>query len=283
MFKTYDRHFPVGVLVPGCGRRPIGEARNSNLGTNGDRPTFPRLLDWLAVELMHNDWRMKPIHRLIVTSRAYRTTSRTGGTGHPHFSRDRDNVMLWRFPPARMQAEVVRDSILWVAGSLDARIGGREISQAEGLTTSRRSVYFDHHGEGRMAFLDLFDAADPCDSYRRTKSVRPQQALAMTNSELSLREGRLLARSLSGGGSDDVAFVTAAFQQVLTRLPTPAEREASLEFLSQQLALFRATQPTELAVDPKQLPVPPSADPDLRARESLVQALFSHTDFLTIR
>ena len=195
---------------------------------------------------------MKPIHRLVVTSRTYRTTSRIGSTDHPNFARDPDNTSLWRFSPSRMQAEVVRDSVLRVAGSLDGRIGGREIPQPAGLTTPRRSVYFDHHGEGRMLFLDLFDAADPCDCYRRTRSVRPQQALAMVNSELALRQGRLLARRLSVTPIDDPAFVVAAFRQVLARDPSSAERVASLEFLVRQLGVFSAAKPSELSVAPKQ-------------------------------
>ena len=134
-----------------------------------------------------------------------------------------------------------------------------------------------------MLFLDLFDAADPCDCYRRTRSVRPQQALAMVNSELALRQGRLLAGRLSATPIDDPAFVVAAFRQVLARVPSSAERAASLEFLVRQGAVFAGAKPAELAVDPKVVSVAPSTVPAQRARESLVQALFSHTDFLTIR
>jgi len=268
----WGRHFGRAIV-----------ASTENFGNNGDRPTHPGLLDWLAVEFMERGWRMKPIHRLIVTSRTYRTTSRTGSTDHPNFARDPDNLSLWRFSPSRMEAEVVRDSVLRVAGSLDGRIGGREIPQPAGLTTPRRSVYFDHHGEGRMAFLDLFDAADPCDCYRRTRSVRPQQALAMVNSELLLRQGRLLAGRLAATPIDDAAFVVVAFRQVLARDPSSDERAASLEFLARQVGVFSGAKPAELAVDARQVSVAPSTDHAQRARESLVQALFSHTDFLTIR
>ena len=268
----WGRHFGRAIV-----------ASTENFGNNGDRPTHPGLLDWLAVEFMERGWRMKPIHRLIVTSRTYRTTSRTGSTDHPNFARDPDNISLWRFSPSRMEAEVVRDSVLKISGSLDGRIGGREIPQPQGLTTPRRSVYFDHHGEGRMSFLDLFDAADPCDCYRRTRSVRPQQALALVNSELALRQGRLLAGRLVVTPMDDPAFVDAAFRQVLARRPSSAERAASFEFLARQADVFSGAKPSELAVDPKQVTVAPATDPAQRARESLVQALFSHTDFLTIR
>ena len=134
-----------------------------------------------------------------------------------------------------------------------------------------------------MSFLDLFDAADPCDCYRRTRSVRPQQALAMVNSELALQQGRLLAGRLAVTPMDDPAFVELAFRQVLARDPSSAERVASLEFLVRQLGVFSAAKPSELAVDPRQGPSGPATDHAQRARENLVQALFSHTDFLTIR
>jgi hypothetical protein len=258
----------------------------ANFGRSGDRPTHPQLLDWLAVELMENNWSMKHIHRLIVTSNAYRMRSHTTRDIDPQLTIDRDNVYFWRFNSSRMQAEIVRDSILSVAGSLDQTIGGKEIDQKLGLTTPRRSLYFEHHGEGRMSFLELFDAADPCDCYRRSTSVRPQQALAMSNSELVLREGRLLARRLTeqlGKATSDEDLVVAAFEQVLTRRPNTQEQKAAVGFLAAQRKLFQSAQPAELSAGAKNNKVPASTDPALRSLENLIQALFSHHDFVTIR
>ena len=258
----------------------------ANFGRSGDAPTHPQLLDWLAVELMDNNWSMKHIHRLIVTSNAYRMRSHVTRKDQPNLKIDQDNVSLWKFNSSRMEAEMIRDSILSVAGSLDKTIGGKEIAQAQGLVVLRRSLYFEHHGEGRMQFLDLFDAADPCDCYRRSTSVRPQQALAMSNSELVLREGRLLARRLTeqlGPTADDTERVTAAFRQVLSRQPTAAELEASTRFLKSQRDFFATAKKEELAAATKESKVPPATDVDLRAFENLVQALFSHNDFVTIR
>jgi hypothetical protein len=150
----------------------------------------------------------------------------------------------------------------------------------------RRSLYFEHHGEGRMPFLDLFDAADPCDCYRRSTSVRPQQALAMSNSELVLREGRLLARGLAkqlGKQASDEDLVIAAFEQILTRRPRTQEQQAAIEFLVGQRKLFLSAEPAELAAGVKNNKVPASTDPATRAIENLMQALFSHHDFVTIR
>jgi len=243
-----------------------------NFGRNGARPSHPELLNWLAVELMESGWSMKHVHRLIVTSNTYRLTSSTHSREHPNFTIDADNRWLWRFPTLRMEAEVLRDSILHAAGELDLTMGGKEIDQMLGLSVPRRSIYFDHHGEGRMPFLDLFDAANPCDCYHRSTSVRPQQALAMANSELPAAKSTSLARILAeeSDPATDETFVSIAFEQVLARKPSAAEQLTSQRFLDQQRDLLQSSgqQP---------------ADATARARASLVQALFSHHDFVTIR
>ncbi len=261
-----------------------------NLGRNGAKPSHPDLLNWLAVELMEKDWCMKDIHRLIVTSNTYRLASTVGPNGDRSKSNDPDNIYLWRFNAKRMEAEVLRDGILYVAGSLDTTLGGKEIDQKLGLTTPRRSLYFDHHGEGRMQFLDLFDAADPCDAYRRTTSIRPQQALAMANSDLVVRQGRVLARKLAAEINEQsyradhkTSFINAAFRQVLCRPPSDAESAASAAFLERQTKLFQNADPDELATTSKDAANSASTDPEIRARENLIQALFSHHDFVTIR
>jgi hypothetical protein len=241
--------------------RPLVETTN-NFGRSGKPPTHPELLDWLAVEFMENGWKTKPLHRLIVTSRAYRMQSNGNSAADP------DNVYLWRFPTTRIEAEVVRDSLLHVAGELNPALGGPEIAQDQAEIARRRSIYLAHHGETRAQFLDLFDAANPCDAYRRTASVLPQQALALSNSDLSLRMARLVERRLTAAMSNE-QFVAVAFETVLGRPPRDAEFEASLAFLDRQVKLFQA----ELA----------KVDPETRARANLIHALFNHTDFVTVR
>lgn len=254
--------------------RPLVET-TANFGKSGKRPSHPELLDWLAVELVKHGWKFKPLHRTIVTSQAYRMDSRgDAGTGS-----DPDNIYVWKFPTQRMEAEVVRDSMLCVAGELDATMGGIEIPQEQGMTGKRRSLYFAHHGETRMPFLDLFDAANPCDAYRRTTSVLPQQALAMSNSELALRLSRVLARKLAPPSTSDPDFVRAAFETMLNRSPREAETTASVAFLERQRSLFEKNKAALTAAGPDG----PSAEPAQRARENLVHALFNHTDFVTVR
>jgi len=224
-----------------------------DFGRKGQKPTHPELLDWLASELIDNGWRFKPLHRQIVLSAAYRQQSAVGDAARAR-SVDPDNKLLWRFPIQRMEAEVVRDSLLAVAGELDPTMGGPEIPHEQGQTSKRRSLYFAHHGEGKMKWLEIFDAANPCDCYQRSASIMPQQALALSNSDLSVQCGRRLAEKLSAF-SDDTAFVTVAFETILNRPPRATEISACLEFLGV----------------------------GGNSRELLIHALLNHNDFVTIR
>ncbi len=227
----------------------------NDFGRNGQPPSHPALLDWLAAELMDRDWSMKAIHRLIVTSATYRQDSRPDPAD---LARDPDDVFLWRWTPRRAEAEVVRDCVFAVAGALDSTPGGPDIDHQSGLTVPRRSIYFQHAAEKQMEFLQIFDAAGVTECYRRKESILPQQALALANSELSLRMARRLARTLSDrAGPDSSGFVTAAFERVLSRPPTDAERAECLRYLGQ--------------------------NPTPRRYESLVHVLFNHHDFVTIR
>jgi hypothetical protein len=215
----------------------------------------PALLDWLAAEFMDRGWSMKAIHRLIVTSAAYRQDSRPDPAD---LARDPDNVYLWRWTPRRAEAEVVRDCVFAVADALDSTLGGPDIAHQSGLAVPRRSLYFQHAAEKQMEFLQIFDAAGVTECYRRKESILPQQALALANSELSLRMARRLAQVLSDqAGSDPSGFITAAFERVLSRPPTEAELSECLSYLG--------------------------PDAGLRRRESLVHVLLNHHDFVTIR
>lgn len=233
--------------------RPI-VASTFDFGRKGQKPTHPELLDWLASELIENGWKFKPLHRQIVLSAAYRQQSDNAACRTQARSIDPDNKLLWRFPTQRMEAEVLRDSLLYVAGELDATMGGPEIPHEQGQTSKRRSLYFAHHGEGKMKWLELFDAANPCDCYQRTSSIIPQQALALSNSEMSLHCGRALTRKLASV-TDDSDFITAAFETILGRAPRSAEISLCLEFLAA----------------------------GGNSRELLIHSLLNHNDFVTIR
>ncbi len=287
-----DNPLTARVAVNHIWMRHFGRALVESVfdfGRNGKKPTHPELLDWLAVEFMESGWSMKHLHRLIVTSNTYRMQS--ASKNNPALALDADNRWLWRFPARRMEAEVVRDSILQVVGELDPRLGGPPLENKLEAASRRRSLYFSVYPEdgGHPKFLELFDAPDPCDCYRRSESIVPQQALVLTNSRLLLDQSRLLARKLwspiaetpAAAQTRQKAFVVAAFEQVLSRRPSSQELALCQEFLGKQGELLRTTRPQSLKSDAAS--TAPSPDPAMRARESLVRALFSHDDFITMR
>jgi hypothetical protein len=253
----------------------------ANFGLAGKKPTHPELLDWLAVEFMESGWSMKKLHRLLVTSATYRLSSQAGDAAS--LAADPGNRTLWRMNPRRMEAEAVRDSVLHLAGQLDETMGGPILDEKSGLAVRRRSVYFRFNTEYRMQFLDQFDAASTTECYERRESVIPQQALTLFNSALLLNESRVLAGRLSQAEPTPALFVTAAFEQVLGRLPTATEQARCERFLREQAGVVK--EPSKLEPFPPGVDAvrPPSTDPAMRARENLIQVLFNHNDFVTIR
>ncbi len=225
-----------------------------DFGANGRAPTHPQLLDWLASELMARGWKMKELHRLIVTSSAYRLSA----TPDPANAKiDPDNRYLWRMNSRRVEAEAIRDNLLWTAGQLDPAMGGPEIDHNSGLTSKRRSLYLRTAAEKEVEFLKIFDNASVTECYERKQTVVPQQALALANSELTLDLAKRLATDLGTRASANDAFITQAYRRILARAPKPPELAQCREFLTHGDAA--------------------------RARENLVLVLFNHSDFVTVR
>jgi hypothetical protein len=259
-----------------------------DFGLRSPRPVHAPLLDWLARELTLTPsekpaWSMKRLHRLMVTSATYRLASGEGKADDANFTIDPDNRYLWRMNTRRLEAELVRDCLLYVGGSLDLSFGGPDIDQQLGESSRRRSVYFRHAYEKQMQFLVLFDAANVNDCYRRSESVIPQQALAVANSSLSLSQSRLLAAQLASSASSDGIFVTSAFMRILSRQPSFDEQSRCEEFLRQQSALLTESSRLNSFAGERKAEPAPAADPIQRARENLVHVLLNHNDFLTVR
>ena len=248
-----------------------------------------------AAHSTHGTWRMKPLHRLIVLSNTYRLGSSPAAPNEsiasasqpstldpqPSASPDPDNHWYWRFDPRRVEGEVLRDSVLAASGQLDPTMGGPQIDAGQADASRRRSLYLETHAEGggHAVFLSIFDAPDVCDCYRRSASIMPQQALALTNSAAPVTHAKPLAQRLwddvkavatkesaeaaANEGRLTTDFVAAVFEQLLTRVPTEKESAACVAFLKRQAAL----SPMDGAV---------------RARESLVRTMFNHTEFQTL-
>jgi cytochrome c553 len=224
--RLWHHHFGTGIVdTP------------SDLGVNGGVPSHPELLDWLAAELVESGWRLKHVHRLIVTSRAYRQAS----DPHPDaLAVDALDRLLWRHPPRRLEAEAIRDAILAVSGSLDTRMGGPGFDlfepngnyvkvyvtkEAFGADEFRRMVYQSKPSAALDTFFGAFDCPDASQVQpRRTASTTPLQALNMLNGAFLLDQAeRFASRVEREAGVDPDRQVTRAFFLALGRLPTPAE------------------------------------------------------------
>ncbi|MDB5391336.1 MAG: hypothetical protein JWM11_6982 [Planctomycetaceae bacterium] len=260
-----------------------------DFGLNGKLPTHPGLLDWLAVELMQSQWQMKSLHRLMVTSRAYRAQSHGLPADEPNSKIDPENLFLWRANPHRMEAETIRDSTLAVCEQLDRTTGGPDLDPQLGLTIPRRSLYFRSAKEKKVTFLAMFDSANVVECYRRSESIVPQQALAMANSPLTLVQARLLAQKLSQEAGleatpeANMKFIEIGFLQVLARPASQAEIQECQTFLASQGQRFSAVKElTAFGAGPDTL-VKPSTVPHLRARENLIHVLLNHNEFVTVR
>lgn len=262
-----------------------------DLGVRSVQARNQALLDWLAVELMEHGWQMKHVHRLLVTSAAYRMRSDSEGAAAADLADDPDNRYLWRMNSRRLEAEAVRDALLHVAGRLDLTRGGPDIDYELAQTTPRRSLYLRHAYEKQARFLELFDGASVNECYRRSESIVPQQALALANSDLSIEQSRRLATKLyveissnpSAAGDKEGAFIELVFEQVLCRGPTPIEEKECRAFLASQTALLREPAKLTAFASSEKIGVKAAVDPVERARESLVHVLCNHNDFLTVR
>lgn len=242
-----------------------------DFGRNGTPPRHPELLDWLANELIQSNWSMKRIHYLIVTSEAYQRESSQGN--HPATEKDPENRLYWRMNTGRMEAEVLRDSILNLAGKLERQLGGQELENNTVFTTFRRSLYYccQPEDDGKSPLSMLFDGPDPTDCYRRTRTVIPQQALALTNSSLVHEIAPLIRSTLtqqsnnSTLGESDITTVHSLFKLILSRQPSPAEAELCLSYIQNKDNQTNSEPTREKRLD------------------SLIRILLNHNDFITIR
>jgi hypothetical protein len=238
-----------------------------DFGRKGARPSHPELLDWLAVEFIESGWSMKHIHRLIVTSTTYRMTSSSQLAADANLQTDHDNRYYWRMNPMRMEAQVVRDSLLRLAGELDLTPYGPSVPVSD-ESSRRRSMYFVHSHNEHQKFLSIFDDASVLECYRRSASIVPQQALALENSSLAGEMAVKIASSIESANpsATDDEFITLVFRLVLASDPSAEERIAASDALQQ----FR-----EAAADADQS--------KNTARVLLLQAVLNHNDFVTIR
>ena len=238
--RLWQHHFGRGIV-----RSP------SNFGRNGDRPTHPLLLDWLANELVRNEWRLKPLHRQVVLSSAYRMSSDVRDNG---YGKDPGNDLFWRFDVRRLTAEEIRDSMLLVSGELNLRIGGASMYPQlppEVLATSstgagkwgnsspadrsRRSIYAFIRRSLQDPLLKTFDFADTDSSCAvRFSTILPSQALSLLNGRFVGERARALSNRLAREvpSGDAAALARRALELSLAREASEAEVTRATDFVS---------------------------------------------------
>jgi len=242
----WTRHFQTPLV-----------ATPADFGRNGEAPIFPEVLDFLAVQLMESNWSLKTVHRSIVMSDAYRQTSLASPDQPPQASQ-----LIVTFPHKRMESEMVRDSILSIAGTLDLTPATNPLENTQALKTHKRSMYYETFPEagGNSAFGKVFDGPSPTECYRRTSTIVPQQALVLTNSEFIHKAVAELHKQIQTTHHPDSSekFIKLAFLSILNRTPDTAEHKLAAEFLQSD------GEPTIL-------------------EQALLRVLFNHNDFVTIR
>ncbi len=222
----------------GSGIVPTG----GDFGLAGAPPSHPELLDWLAAEFIDKGWSTKSMIRLLVTSDAFKRSSIPSEAA---LAKDASSYYLWRYPPQRVEAEVIRDGILQASGKLTPSIGGRsfrihnvkktyaqwEVTDNAGPDTWRRMLYQERMRRVDDKIFTAFDFPD-CGQVRakRPVSTTPLQALNLMNSEFVVGQSEFIAeRALRETGGDPVAAVDRAFELLLGRVPTSDESAAGKE------------------------------------------------------
>jgi hypothetical protein len=315
--RAWMHHFGRGIA-----------AKPSDFGFLGEPPTHPALLDWLAMELMNPShsppyeggkgaWRLKHIHRIIMTSTTYRQRSSvtdsvlsnaaSGQTRAGEF--DPDNRLLWRMPVRRLEAEVIRDSLLSVSGKLNVKMFGPPVPIREdevgqvvvGIDTTdsagrptgkeisldgeefRRSLYVQVRRSKPLAVLDTFDepTMEPNCEARTTSTVAPQ-SLFLMNSEFVTQQARILSdRIVREAGPDPRKMVLRLWMAAFAREPTEGELSDSLALIEKQSEYLRS-RPAPAEKSPEKKPAAPPADPQTQAFEMLCRAILSSNEFLYV-
>ncbi len=238
--RLWQHHFGVGLV-----RTP------NDLGVQGDPPSHPELLDWLAGELIRANWRLRPIHRLILRSAAYRQASMFDAKKS---ALDRDNRLLWRFNTRRLDADAIRDSILTVSGGLDRTMYGPAVypfipkeailpaaytawlnSDKDDPKTWRRSVYVFVKRSTPVPLFQAFDRPDRTISAgtRHLTTIVPQ-ALHLINDPMIRTQAELFAKRVAAeAGTKRETQVRHAYRIALSRSPGPDEERLMLAFLNE--------------------------------------------------
>lgn len=218
--RVWQWHFGKGLV-----RTP------SNFGKQGDLPSHPELLDFLATRVMAEGWSIKKLNREIMLSSTYALSA---ANSEKNYAADPDNRLLWRASRRRLDAESLRDSLLLVSGKLDLKMGGPAVPFTN-EDNGRRTVYGFVSRRRLDPFLALFDFPNPIvTSEQRLPTTVPLQALFFMNSEIVMASAKSLASRVTSSGADDAARIDNAYELLFQRKPTAEERALGLKFVQRE-------------------------------------------------
>ncbi|HTU90809.1 MAG TPA: PSD1 and planctomycete cytochrome C domain-containing protein [Gemmataceae bacterium] len=219
--RLWHHHFGRGIV-----------ATINDFGLQGEMPTHPELLEWLANDLVEHGWSLKRLHRTIVLSQAYRLSGATHAAG---MKTDPDNHLWWRRPRRRLEAEIIRDNLLAVGGRLDPAMFGPGTLDED---MRRRSIYFTVQRSKLIPFLQVFDWPDSLTSAgaRPTTVVAPQALLFLNNPQVRACAAGFAERLLPTAQNSLSEAVARAYRLAFARPPSPREREEGTAFLSERRA-----------------------------------------------
>ena len=217
--RLWYQHFGRGIV-----------ATPSDFGTRGERPSHPELLDWLASELIRHQWKLKPIHKLIMSSAVYMESGDVSRSGS---KLDPENLLFWRRNSRRLEAEIIRDSLLAVSGTLDGTKFGKGTLDEN---STRRSIYFTVKRSRLIPLLKLFDAPDTMQGIAtREESTVAPQALALLNSPIIRSLATKFAARVKPNAETSVEqAIDRAYQVAVSRPATEAERLGMADFIRRQ-------------------------------------------------
>ncbi len=275
--RVWQHHFGRGLVET-----------PDNFGAMGAPPTHPELLDWLAVDFMENGWKLKRLHKLIMTSTAYRQSSRRSDSRFASRAKttDPENHLLWRMNLQRLEAEAVRDSVIAATGELDDSFGGPPVElhmRPDGLQTVadedepngawRRSIYLLARRTYPLNFLGVFDyPIIDASCTRRVPSATPLQSLTLINSEFMTDSAARVAgrvNKLVGLDGSSEAKIEAAYSILFSREPSKEEADVAMEHLSRTRNIYLSANVARSEAAEKGL-------------NSLVHMLLSSNEFLYI-
>ncbi len=223
--RVWHLHFGRG-LVP----------TPNDFGVQGEAPSHPELLDWLASDFIEHGWKLKRLHKQILTSGVYLQSADFDAA---KAKIDPDNKLLWRYTPRRLEAEVIRDSMLAVSGQLDPTMFGKGTLD-EGM--KRRSIYFFIKRSKLIPMMQLFDQPEPLVSQgnRPATTIAPQALLFMNNPHVR-GYARGLAQRIAPAADESLdAIVRRGYLMAISREPTEQEAKDNIAFLEQQIASYEA-------------------------------------------